>query len=266
VRKCLGVLAGLAALCAMSWAQATAPATTPAPTSAPAPTTASTPDQAPAPAPATISTPVEKPTAPPIQYPRLELFGGGTYAEAGPFNAGHWAGLSGWDASLGLNATHWLGFIVEGGQYFGTAKIPSTVGLPFPPCGSPNGYCPTTTPTFDVTTRQYDILFGAQFSRRKYVRWTPFGEILYGHGGTRGEVPGFAEVSGGRSLVAGGGLDYKINPRFALRLKADYLQTATDYSSLGKLKQDNFRFSAGVVIRSVHKTKRTLEDETQPLP
>jgi hypothetical protein len=31
----------------------------------------------------------------------LELFGGGTYAEAGFFNAGHWAGLPGWDASLG---------------------------------------------------------------------------------------------------------------------------------------------------------------------
>jgi hypothetical protein len=69
------------------------------------------------------------------------------------------------------------------------------------------------------------------------------------------------EVSSGRALVAGGGLDYKINPRLALRLKADYLLTNTAFSLLGKEKQDNFRVSVGLVIRSVHKKKRTLEDE-----
>ena len=66
--------------------------------------------------------------------------------------------------------------------------------------------------------------------------------------------------------MAGGGLDFKINPRFALRFKADYLQTAASFPLLGKKKQDNFRFSVGIVIRSVHKKKRTLEDETQPVP
>jgi hypothetical protein len=61
--------------------------------------------------------------------------------------------------------------------------------------------------------------------------------------------------------LAGAGADYKINPRFALRFKADYLQTGSF-----KQKQDNFRFSVGIVIRKVHKRKRTLEDETQPEP
>jgi hypothetical protein len=253
VRKYLGVLAGLAALCVMSWAQA------------PAPAPAQTPAQTPAPELADIPAPTAKPAPPANQYPRIELFAGGSYAEAGLFNAGHWAGLPGWDASLGLNATSWLGFIVEGGQYFGTSKIPSTVPAPFPKCGD---FCPAP-PTFNVATREYNILFGAQFSRRKYERWTPFGELLYGHQGVRGQATAGVtetEVGTGRALVAGGGADFKINPRFALRFKADYLQTGTAFPLQPKQKQDNFRVSVGIVIRNVHKKKRRLEDETQVEP
>jgi hypothetical protein len=44
-----------------------------------------------------------------------------------------------------------------------------------------------------------------------------------------------------------------------VRLKADYLET-----KVFKQKQDNFRFSVGVVIRSVRKKKRTLEEDVQP--
>jgi hypothetical protein len=268
VRKYLGVLAGAAALCVMSWAQAPAPAQTPA--QAPPAAPAQTPAQTPADEPVPIPTPVAiKTPAAPIQYPRLELFAGGSYAEAGLFNSGHWAGLPGWDASLSLNATHWLGFVVEGGQYFGTSKIPVNAPAPFqsPPC-APN--CVPGT-TFDVSTREYNILFGAQFSRRKYERWTPFGELLYGHQGTRGQVtptsgPVISAIGTGRALIAGGGLDYKISPRLALRLKADYFGTGTAFPLEPKLKQDNFRFSVGVVIRSVRKKKRKLEDETQPTP
>jgi hypothetical protein len=262
VRKYLGVLAGVVGLCVVSWAQAPAPAQTPAQTPAQAPA------QVPSAEPADIPAPTTKAAPPARPYPRLELFLGGSYAEAGLFNAGHWAGLPGWDASLGLNATSWVGLLVEGGQYFGTSKIPTASPAPFPSCL--NGFCPGSFPTFDVTTREYNILFGLQFARRKYERWTPIGELLYGHQGTRGVATGggatVTEIGTGRALVAGGGLDYKINQRFALRLKADYLQTGTDFSLLGKKKQDNFRFSVGIVIRNVHKKKRTLEDETQVEP
>ncbi len=267
MRKYLGVMAGVAALCVMSWAQAPAPTPAPDQTSAPAQTQA----QAPTPEATPIPTPAEKPAVPPAPpYPRIDLFLGGSYAEAGLFNAGHWAGLPGWDAALGLNATRWLGFVVEGGQYFGTSKIPTNTPAPFPPCGEPTGFCPGTSPTFDVKTREYNFLFGVQFSRRKYERWTPFGELLYGHQGTRGVASGggttVTEVGAGRALVAGGGLERKINQRFGLRFKADYLQTGTGFPRQPKQKQDNFRFSVGIVIHSVHKKKRTLEDETQPEP
>lgn len=261
MRKYLGVLAGVAALCVMSWAQAPAqapaaqqqaPAQTPPTEAVPIPTTAQT-----------------SGTAAAVPFPRLEFFGGGTYAEAGLFNAGHWAGLYGWDSSLSLNATHWLGFVVEGGQYFGTSKIPTATPAPFPTCSQ--GFCPQTTPTFDVATREYNFIFGAQFSRRnKWESWTPFGEVLYGHQGTRGQATAvgtqFTEVGTGRAVVVGGGFDHKINPRFALRFKADYFQTATAFPGQPHQIQDNFRFSVGVVVRSVHKKKRTLEDEGQVEP
>jgi hypothetical protein len=260
VRKYLGVLAGVAALCVLSWAQA--PAQTPAQAPAQAPA------QVPPAEPAEIPAPTTKAAPPAHPYPRLELFLGGSYAEAGLFNAGHWAGLPGWDASLGLNATSWVGLLVEGGQYFGTSKIPVAVPdpFPFPPC-QPN----CTGPTFDVKTREYNILFGVQFARRKYERWTPIAELMYGHQGTRGIAtppigPGISEVGSGRALVAGGGADYKISQRFALRFKGDYLQTGSQFPGFAKKKQDNFRFSVGIVIRNVHKKKRTLEDETQVEP
>jgi Outer membrane protein beta-barrel domain len=264
VRKCLGALAVSTALCLSSWAQDPAQPTVPPAsptgpsTQAPAPATQT---EVPAAQPTTTPSP-RRPTVPAaaIQYPRFEFFGGGTYAEAGFFNAGHWAGLKGWDASVGFNVAHWLAFVVDGGQYFGTTKIPTAVPTPFPTCPP---LCPTTFPTFGVKTKAYDVLFGVQLSRRKSERWTPFGELLFGRSGVRGEVVaqgfGYRAVSSGLGLAAGAGADYKINQRFALRVKADYLETR-DF----RKKQDNFRVSVGVVIHSVRKKKRTLEDETQP--
>ena len=259
MRKYLGVLGGVAALCVMSWAQVPAPTPTP--------------DQVPAQAPAPEPTPIPVPPPPASrasapQYPRFELFGGGTYAETGFFNAGHWAGLPGWDASLGANATSWLGFVLEGGQYFGTSRIPSLVPTPFP---SGQFYEPTPSPTFNVATREYNFLFGAQFFRRKYGRWTPFAELLYGHQGVRGvatpQTGAFVtEIGTGRAIVAGGGIDRKVSRRLAVRFKADYLQTATAFSIPGKQTQDNFRVSVGIVFGNVHKKRRKLEEETQPEP
>jgi hypothetical protein len=272
VRKYLGLLAGVAALCAMSWAQAPAP-TTPAAdqTQAPAATPAPATDQPQAPPPAATPIPnAPTPVAnlnPELQYPRLELFVGGSYAEAGLFNAGHWAGLPGWDASFGLNVTEWIGLIVDGGQYFGTSRIPTATPAPFPTCPP---FCPGTSPTFNVDTREYNILVGVQLARRKYKTWTPIAELMYGHQGTRGQAnsniagPTISEVGSGRAIVVGGGVDRKLNERFALRFKADYFQTGSEFPTFAKMKQDNFRFSVGLVIRSVHKKKRTLEDETPP--
>jgi len=308
VRKCLGVFAGVALLCVMSFAQAPAPgspglarweALDSAPAKAFDATQSPAPDasQALAPAPdSTQNTPAsnqnsssppppgsgqEQPSAhpqeatplptapvtkqaPPVQFPRIEWSGGYSFAQAGFFNAGHWAQLNGWYGSFGLNAAPWLGLVFEGSEYFGETPIPRGTPLPFPTCPP---FCPQGSgPTFNADTREYNILFGAQFPYRKYLTWTPFGELMFGHDGVRGAANGVSnvtqyEVSSGLALLAGAGVDHKINERFALRVKADYLQTRTDYPFLGKSKQDNVRFSVGIVIRSVKKKKRKLEDE-----
>jgi hypothetical protein len=258
VRKYLGALALLAALCTSSWAQDPAPVPTPA--TPPAPAQPATPDQTPAAEPTKTAPTSSRPVAAAIEFPRFEFFLGGSYAEAGPFNAGHWAGLYGWDSSLAFNATHWLGFVVDGGQYFGTSKIPVSVPTPFPTCPP---LCPTSSPTFNVDTREYNFLFGPQFSRRKSQSWTLFGELLIGRAGIRGHASeqgfGYNAVSSGYAVVAGGGADHRINRRVNLRLKADYLETRAF-----KQKQDNFRFSVGVGIHSIRKKKRTLEEDTAP--
>src|SRR5208282_1804344 len=166
----------MAALSVMSWAQI--------PAAPPAQTPDQVPAQAPAPSPTPIPTPLPGPTRKPApNYPRFEFFGGGTYGETGFFNAGHWAGLYGWDSSLAANATSWFGVVVGGGQFFGTSKLQAATPAPFP---SNQSYEPSPSPTFNVTTREYNFLFGAQFARRKYGRWTPIGEILYGHQSARG--------------------------------------------------------------------------------
>ena len=110
MRKYLGVLAVLAALCVMSWAQATTPAPAPA-TQEPAPTP-SAPVQATPEATTIPSAPVN--AKPPIQYPRFEVFAGGTYAEAGFFNAGHWAGLPGWGRLIRYQCDALVGIPVRG--------------------------------------------------------------------------------------------------------------------------------------------------------
>jgi opacity protein-like surface antigen len=184
------------------------------------------------------------------------------------FNSGHIARPNGWNVSLGLNVSEWMGFVFEGNGLYGISKIPSNLHAPFPNCdGSSGEFCPPGDgPTFNVDTKLYNYLVGAQFPYRKSERFTPFGEVLFGHAGVRGEARDragrlFAETSGGLGLVAGGGVDYNINPRFALRFKADYLQTR-----LFRLKQDNAVFSVGIVIRTVRRKKKTLEDVQEPQP
>lgn len=271
MRKCLGVLVMVAALCLMSWSQApdqTPPSTPPPSTPAPAPDTTQTPPATPSPTQPTAPIPTQptvSTSAPAARtvpvFPRLELFGGYSFTQAGFFNAGHWAQLNGWNASFALNAFDHLGFVVDASQFFGNSQINSAPPFPFPQC---TVGCPLT-PTFNADTREYNILFGVQIPFHRRERWTPFGELMFGHDGVRGQAfqnnQQESVVSSGLAAVAGAGADYKINERYALRFKADYLTTRTSFPLLGKKTQDNLRLSVGVVIRSVRKKKRVLEEQ-----
>jgi opacity protein-like surface antigen len=201
--------------------------------------------------------PGERPQPTTLPYARVELFGGYSYGYTDLFNSGDRGNLNGWNASLAVNVAKWLGFVFDGSGFYGDSKIPVSVPKPFPTCPP---FCPNSVDTFNVKTRLYSYLVGAQFPwRREGHRLTPFGEVLFGHSAVRGTVPGFAEVSSGLGLVGGAGADYAISDRWALRFKADYFQTR-----MFNQKQDNLRVSVGVVIRTVHRKKRTLEEENPP--
>ena len=195
------------------------------------------------------------------KYARAELFAGYSYGYTDLFNSGNRANLNGWNGSVGLNVANWLGFVFDASGFYGTSRIPVAVPAPFPTCPT---FCPPPGNTFNVNTRLYSYLFGAQIPYRKSQNWTPFAEVLFGHSAVRGTVPGIAETSGGLGLIGGIGVDRRINDRFAFRVKADYFQTRTTFPVIGHGKQDNLRVSVGIVIRSVRRKKPTLEDETQP--
>ena len=195
------------------------------------------------------------------KYARAELFAGYSYGYTDLFNSGNRANLNGWNGSLGFNVANWLGFVFDASGFYGTSRIPVAVPAPFPTCPT---FCPPPGNTFNVNTRLYSYLFGAQIPYRKSQNWTPFAEVLFGHSAVRGTVPGIAETSGGLGLIGGIGADRRINDRFAFRIKADYFQTRTTFPVIGHGKQDNLRVSVGIVIRSVRRKKPTLEDETQP--
>jgi hypothetical protein len=239
LRRTLGLLAGMVTLCATSWAQVP---------------------------------PTDNPPPPPPAFPRFELFGGYAYGRTDLFNSGDTARLNGFNASLGVNVAKWLGFVFAANGLYGNSQIPVAVPTPFPTCPP---FCPPSLSTFNVDTKMYNYFGGAQFPYRKFKSWTPFGELLFGHSGVRGESRSdggalFAEASGGFGFLAGVGADFPINrnrrhetgysPRYALRIKADYVQ-----SRAFKQKQDSVVFSVGVVFRSVPRKKRkTLEDVNPP--
>jgi len=103
-----------------------------------------------------------------------------------------------------------VGSRCRGRPYFGTSKIPQAVPAPFPT----QIYEPAADPT-STRPRESITFFLAAIRRAASMSAGPRSpNLLYGHQGVRG-VPRFdcgplqTEVSSGRALVAGGGLDYK---------------------------------------------------------
>ena len=99
----------------------------------------------------------------------------------------------------------------------------------------------------DLTLTSY--LFGPRLAYRKYPRLTPFAQALFG--GTHGKgsiAAGSSSSVNAFALQAGGGVDFSLRPRWALRLiQADYFYTRFDNASNNH--QNNLLLSAGVVVR-----------------
>jgi peptidoglycan-associated lipoprotein len=82
--------------------------------------------------------------------------------------------------------------------------------------------------------------------------WQPFSQVLVGAVHSSGSAvdganPGSSNAGAAFAANIGGGLDYKFNSKFSIRLvEADYLVTTVDNS--GNNHQNNIRIGAGLVI------------------
>jgi opacity protein-like surface antigen len=155
-------------------------------------------------------------TAKAQETPAWEVSGGYSYLRSNL--QGSSFGLNGGYGSLSQNLNNWFGGRLEIDAY-GASKSGSNI------------YAQTYT-------------YGPTFSYRRYEKITPFGEFALGavHGST--SYLGISASAWKFALTTGGGIDYNINPRVAIRLKADYLLT-----TFLSQRQDNISASAGLVFR-----------------
>jgi opacity protein-like surface antigen len=159
-----------------------------------------------------------QPQAAAQETPKAELFGGYSYA-GGNFH--------GWNASITGNVNKWFGVVADFSGHYGGS-------------GDEDG--------FSERQRVHSYLFGPRVSARR-KRLMPFAYALFGASNLRTELTGFGQrfifSDTGFSLVAGGGLDIKVNDRVAVRaFQLDYLRARF----FGET-ENRGRLAFGIVLR-----------------
>jgi opacity protein-like surface antigen len=174
-------------------------------------------------------------------FPRGEVFAGYAFLHAKiPFATDPDAGittvnLNGWNASVALNPTAFLGVVGDFGGYYG----PVTNTELFKPN---NGVL--CTGNVNATLRNiHTVTFGPQLALRQ-EHFTVFAHGLLGIAHIRADFSGVtpaATVSDNKfAMLFGGGADIDLSRRFAFRVQPDYMRT-----EVLSREQNNFRFSAG---------------------
>jgi hypothetical protein len=164
--------------------------------------------------------------------PKWEIFGGYTYMRANIVVTGTQFNMNGGSGSVAYNLTNWFGLVGDFGvTHSGT----------------------TGTQPFSLTVTTYE--FGPRVSWRNHTKLTPFAQVLIGGGLENGTLytsslgSGLAPLgtSNDFNFTAGGGMDWKINHGFSVRLaQAEYLHT--QFANANNNSQSNFRLSTGVVF------------------
>jgi hypothetical protein len=178
---------------------------------------------------------------------RLEAFGGYSYlhfdsvlpADVPLFTTS--MGMNGWTIAGTYNVTNYLGATAEfSGQYAGDFF---DLNHTFP--GQP------------TRTHVHNFLFGPTLTYRKNTKIAPFARILLGDSHATILSEGFTSTRDALALAAGGGVDYKVGNRLAVRLaQFDYIHSNFDYRNVFvnlsgfSTSQNHFRYSAGIVIKA----------------
>lgn len=157
------------------------------------------------------------------ETPKAEVFGGYQYTRINPGSGVDGENSNGWNGAIQANLNHYLGVKAD----FSGAYRTSEVGI--------GG---------EVRLRQYTYLFGPVLSARA-EKATLFAHALFGGARATADTTVVDTSDSAFAMALGGGLDYNVSPRFALRVaQFDYLPTF-----FGDDKQHNVRYSAGVVFR-----------------
>ncbi len=185
--------------------------------------------------------------------PKVELFLGYSYWRAVPESTGNRIEyMNGGSTSLAYNVNNHLGLVFDLGGFKADSLQFNSPGAGFSPSRVVN-----------VDGNVFTFLFGPRVSFRDHDRLTPFLQVLAG-AARASEVtlngcnaPIYACIplpqETAFAMTAGGGLDFRVNHRIALRLfQAEYLLTRfRDPSSLAGDTgwQSNVRLSSGIVFR-----------------
>lgn len=182
-------------------------------------------------------------------FPKLEWFMGYSFWRAVPTAFSNRMGyLHGGSTSIAYNLNRYLGLVADFGGYDNNRLTL---------------FNPSGTVTVDSNGSAYTYVFGPRFSYRRYERFAPFAQALFG--GTHASSVTISGCTGtptctplgsdnAFAAVLGAGLDIKISHHVALRLiDADFLLThfrdpvSTD--GLERGWQKNVRLSTGIVFR-----------------
>jgi opacity protein-like surface antigen len=88
------------------------------------------------------------------------------------------------------------------------------------------------------------ITYGPVFTYRKLNRLTPYADVEFGDVHASAGFVGISTSANKFAMTAGGGFDFALNDRTAIRFQGDYLMTR-----FLNARQDNLQVSTALVIR-----------------
>jgi opacity protein-like surface antigen len=142
-------------------------------------------------------------------------------------------------------------FTAQGGSTSVAFNINKSIGI----VGEFGGYHNGKIGDLQLDNTTYTYLVGPRFSYRTESA-IPFVHVLFGGAHATGSVQNVAPppdrldaTRNSFAMAVGGGLDFKLSRRFALRpVQVDYLLTQLGGQNTGGGKQNNFRYTGGIVF------------------
>ncbi len=136
----------------------------------------------------------------------------------------------------------------NGGSGYVEYNLNRTVGL----VGDFGGYANTRA---GINDKALTYLFGPRFNMRRFERFTPYAQFLFGGAYAWSGPNGFQQNQNTFATAAGGGLDYNLSKRISIKpIQVEYVMTQFQSASLGGSTkgfgdhQNDVRYSAGVVF------------------